>query len=201
MAESVTTALPLRADARRNRDALLEHAAQAFAVHGTETSLEDIARRANVGIGTLYRHFPSRDALVVATYERGVSLLCEAAPTLLAEYPADPDLALEHWMERYVEYVATKRGLAATLKAAVDRDDQLFVTVRQRINEAMESLLAAAIAAGRLRSDVRSADLIRALGGICMTSDAEDWREQSLRLLALLMDGLRYGAASPAVGH
>ena len=189
----------LRADARRNRDTLLESASQAFAEHGVDTSLEDIAKRAGVGIGTLYRHFPSRDALVIATYERGVSLLCDAAPTLLAEHPADPDVALAEWMDRYVEYIAAKRGLAATLKAAVDGNDELFVNVRARIYGAADTLLAAAASAGRIRPDVKGSDLLRALGGICMASDSDGWQDQARRLVALLMDGLRYGA-DPSVG-
>jgi AcrR family transcriptional regulator len=184
----------LRADARRNRDTLLEAASEAFAEHGVDTSLEDIARRAGVGIGTLYRHFPSREALVIATYERGVTLLCDAAPALLEEHPDEPDVALEQWMDRYVEYVATKRGLASTLKSAVDGNDQLFVKVRTRIYGAADSLLSAAVAAGRIRPDVQGADLLRALGGICMASDSDGWQEQSKRLVKLLMDGLRYGA-------
>jgi AcrR family transcriptional regulator len=186
----------LRADARRNRDTLLESAAQAFAEHGVDTSLEDIAKRAGVGIGTLYRHFPSRDALVIATYERGVSQLCDAAPTLLAEHPDEPEVALAEWMDRYVEYIATKRGLAATLKAAVDGNDELFVTVRARIYGAADSLLAAASSAGRIRADVQGSDLLRALGGICMASDSDGWQDQARRLVALLMDGLRYGAGA-----
>jgi AcrR family transcriptional regulator len=198
MAATVTSTVPRRADARRNRDALLESAAAAFAEHGTDTSLEDIARRAKVGIGTLYRHFASRDVLVVATYERGVALLCDAAPTLLAEHPDDPDVALELWMGRFVEYIAAKRGLASTLRAAVDTSDELFVAMRQRINGAVDSLLTAAVGAGRIRPDMDGSDLLRALGGICMASDAVDWQEQSLRLVGLLMDGLRYGAANPA---
>lgn len=186
----------LRADARRNRDTLLESAAQAFAEHGVDTSLEDIAKRAGVGIGTLYRHFPSRDALVIATYERGVSQLCDAAPTLLAEHPDEPEVALAEWMDRYVEYIATKRGLAATLKAAVDGNDA-FVNVRARIYGAADSLLAAAASAGRIRADVQGSDLLRALGGICMASDSDGWQDQARRLVALLMDGLRYGAGAP----
>jgi AcrR family transcriptional regulator len=198
MVQTESSVAPRRADARRNRDALLAAAAEAFTEHGTDTSLEDIARRANVGIGTLYRHFPTRDVLVIATYERGVSILCDAAPALLAEYPQDPDLALAQWMDAFVEYVAAKRGLAGTLRAAVDTNQEKFAVMRQRINDAVDSLLTAASDAGRIRPDVEGPDLLRALGGICMASDAVDWQEQSRRLVALLMDGLRYGATVPA---
>jgi AcrR family transcriptional regulator len=184
----------LRADARRNRDTLLESAAEAFAEHGVDTSLEDIARRSGVGIGTLYRHFPSRESLVIATYERGVTLLCDGAAELLAVHPDDPDKALEEWMDRYVAYVATKRGLASTLKAAMEGNDELFAGFRERVYAAADSLLSAAVSAGRIRPDIEGADLLRALGGICMVSDSEGWREQSRRLVKLLLDGLRYGA-------
>jgi AcrR family transcriptional regulator len=183
----------LRADARRNRDALLEAATAAFTERGVDTSLEDVARRAGVGIGTLYRHFPTRDALVEAAYRRGVESLCDAAAELLAE--SDPETALENWMLRFVGYVATKRGLAATLKLSGDAHTDLFAYVHERIRAAVDSLIKPAVAEGRLREDADGGDLIRALGGICMVSD--QGAEQARRLVSLLMDGLRYGARSP----
>ena len=187
----------LRADAKRNRETLLVCAGQAFAEHGTAASLEDVARRAGVGIGTLYRHFPTRDALVEAAYRHGVEQLCDAANQLLAEQP--PDLALELWMRDFVGYVATKRGLAATLKlSADDSHKELFAYVHDRIRAAIKSLVDAASATGRIRSDVDGDDLIRALGGICMVSDQVSWQDQARRLVSLLMDGLRYGAPTPA---
>jgi AcrR family transcriptional regulator len=201
--EAVVTASPrsdvadrvLRADAQRNRATLLECAGEAFAEHGTAASLEDVARRAGVGIGTLYRHFPTRDALVEAAYRHGVEQLCDAADRLLVEEP--PDVALEKWMTDFVGYVATKRGLASTLKlAAPDTHAELFADVHDRIKSAIKSLVDAAAATGRIRSDVEGGDLIRALGGICMVSDQAGWQDQARRLVALLMDGLRYGAPS-----
>jgi AcrR family transcriptional regulator len=186
------TTRALRADAKRNHDALLECAAQAFGERGTDTSLEDVARRAGVGIGTLYRHFPTRDALVEAAYRRGVEQLCDAAERLLIA--EEPDVALETWMREFVGYVATKRGLAATLKLAGDTHADLFAHVHQRIRSAIGSLVDAAAATGRIRSDVDGTDLIRALGGICMVSDQDGWQDRARRLVSLLMDGLRYGA-------
>ena len=187
-------ARPLRADARRNRDALLDAAAAAFAAHGIDASLEDIARRAGVGIGTLYRHFPTREAMVEAAYRHGVEQLCDAADELVATEPGD--VALEQWMLRFVGYVATKKGLAATLKNAGDADSraELFAYVHRRIREAMSALLTAAAGTGRIRVDVEATDLIRALGGICMVSDQPGWEDQAHRLITLLMDGMRYGA-------
>src|SRR5450631_3740575 len=183
-----------RADARRNREALLESAGEAFAEHGTAASLEDVARRAGVGIGTLYRHFPTREALVEAAYRHGVENLCDAAEQLLAS-EEQPDVALEIWMRDFVGYVATKRGLAATLKLdGADTHADLFAYVHDRIRAALKSLIDAAAATGRIRSDVDGTDLMRALGGICMVSDQPGWQEQARRLVSLLMDGLRYGA-------
>ncbi len=184
-----------RADAQRNHDALLKSAAAAFGARGVDASLEDIARGAGVGIGTLYRHFPSRDALVEAAYRRGVEDLCDAVSVLLAENT--PEVALDLWMRRFVDYVATKRGLAATLKLQGDEHNELFAYVHDRIRSAIGSLLETATAAGTIRADVDGADLLRALGGICMMSDVGDWKAQAYRLIGLLMDGLRYGVARP----
>ncbi len=182
----------LRADAQRNRDALLEAAAAAFTEHGTHTSLEDVARRAGVGIGTLYRHFPTREALVEAAYRRGVEAMCDDAARLLGEHP--PVLALEMWMSTFVGYVATKRGLASTLKQAADGNAELFAHVHERIRSTMATLVDAGAASGDIRADVAPADLLRALGGVCMVSDQPGWQDQARRLIALLMDGLRYTA-------
>jgi len=182
----------LRVDAQRNRDALLTAATEAFAEHGTETSLEDIARRAGVGIGTLYRHFPTRDALVVAAYRRGVEEACDNASRLLADEPSD--VALFEWMTSFVDYVASKRGLAMTLKQAQEGHDELFADMRAKMLASLTTMTDAAVADGGIRSDVQPADLLRAIGGICMMSDQPEWQEQARRMVALVMDGLRYGA-------
>jgi AcrR family transcriptional regulator len=182
----------LRADAQRNRDALLEAASAAFAEHGTDTSLEDVAKRAGVGIGTLYRHFPTREALVEAAYRRGVEAMCDEAAQLLGTHR--PAAALELWMTTFVGYVATKRGLASTLKQAADGNVELLAHVHNRLRTTMETLVEAAATAGEIRPDVAPADLLRAIGGVCMVSDQPGWQEQAHRLVGLLMDGLRYGA-------
>lgn len=188
---SATAARPMRADAQRNRDALLEAASAAFAENGVDTSLEDVAKRAGVGIGTLYRHFPTRDALIEAAYRRGVEQLCDAADELRATHEGDE--ALELWMQRFVGYVATKRGLAGALKLSGTGDHvELFTYVHERVRTAMAELIDAAVATGRIRPDVDGMDLIRALSGICMVSDQA--HEQARRLINLLLDGLRFGA-------
>jgi AcrR family transcriptional regulator len=189
---TVQSERPLRADAQRNRDKLLTVAVAAFAEHGIEASLEDIARRAGVGIGTLYRHFPTRDCLMEAVYRHQVELLCAAADDFLAT--KDPDEALTLWMERFVGHVATKRGMAMALKSVIGKDSELFAYCHGLIRESVTRLLTAAAEAGAVRSDVEAADLLKALSGICMVSDQPGWQDQARRLVNLLHDGLRYGA-------
>ena len=197
-----TVARPLRADAQRNRQALLLAAAAAFSENGVETSLEDIAQRAHVGIGTLYRNFPTREALIEAVYRNEVERLCDGIVELQAELP--PDLALAEWMQRFVAHVARKRGMAAALKQAaaasnttVDKKSELFVYAHERMRVAMSTLLDAGVAAGTVRADVDPMDLIRAMSGICLAIDQPGWLDQARRLVTLLMDGMRYGAGAP----
>jgi AcrR family transcriptional regulator len=184
---------PQRADARRNFDALLVAARDAFAENGTEASLEDIARRAGVGIGTLYRHFPTREHLVEVVYRREVEGLCHAADELASHHP--PDIALEQWMQRFVDYIATKRGLATSLRILLSTDSTLFSDVSGRVTLALRRLVEAAVADGSIRGDVDSSDVLHALSGIYSAPDSKDWRDRSRRLVSLLMDGLRFGAA------
>jgi AcrR family transcriptional regulator len=183
---------PQRADARRNRERLLAAAAVVYDEQGVDASLEEIARRAGVGIGTLYRHFPTRDAVTEAVYRREVGLLCDGVDELLAENGADA--ALSQWMRRFAGYVARKRGMAMALKRVIGADSELFVHSHQRIRDAIDTLLAAAVDAGAIRDDVDSDDLLRAMGGICMATDTPDWADRTGRLIDLLVDGLRYGA-------
>jgi len=185
-----------RADAMRNRARLVDAATQSFAEHGVDASLEDIARCAGVGIGTLYRHFPTRDSLVAAVYRNEVDVLCESADELLASLP--PDQALAAWMQRFVGYVATKRGMASALKSMMGTNTALFEECRRRMNDAATRLLGAAAAAGGVRSDISATDLLRAMGGICLATDNADLPEQARPLVALLLDGLRYGVGAPA---
>jgi AcrR family transcriptional regulator len=183
---------PLRADARRNRDRLVEVAAQAFAADGVDASLEEIARRAGVGIGTLYRHFPTREHLVEVVYRREVEGLCHAAEDLARQHPAD--VALELWMQRFVDYIGTKRGLANSLRLLLTTNSTLFSDTSGRVSGAMRRLIEAAAAAGKIRADVDASDVMHALGGIYSAPNTPDWRDRSGRLVKLLMDGLRFGA-------
>lgn len=181
-----------RADACRNRDRLLEVASAAFATLGIETSLEAIAKEAGVGIGTLYRHYPTRDALIEAVYRHNVELLCDGADELRETLP--PDEALAQWMQRFVAYVATKKGLATYLKSVVSADSDLFQSSQARAQATISKLVDAATEAGTIRPGVDGMDLLRALSGVCMMTDQHSGPEQGARVATLLMDGLRYGA-------
>lgn len=194
---SITPEKPLRADAQRNRDKLLAAASDAFAECGTDVSLEAVARRAGVGIGTLYRHFPTRDALVEAAYRAEVEHLARAADELLAEHPPDEALAL--WLDRFVEYAAAKRGMLEALRSLSAGREDFFAGTRVQIVGALTTLLDAAHAAGTIRDDVEPGDIMRATGAIWAMNDDEDWQANARKLLALLMDGLRAGASSRGV--
>jgi AcrR family transcriptional regulator len=188
-----TAAKPLRADARRNRDRLLEAAVRAFsqeAPDGPEVTLDAIARAAGVGIGTLYRHFPTREALIDAAYRSELDRLCDAAGELLETLP--PDAALRAWMDRFVDYMTTKRGMADALRAVIASGGNPFEHSRSRLTAAVTELLAAGAAAGTVRGDVAPADVFASLGGVSLAAGEPAQRDQASRVLDLLMDGLRY---------
>ena len=188
-------ARPLRADARRNRDRLVEVAKAAFSERGAEAALEDIARRAGVGVGTLYRHFPTREHLVEAVYRQEVEALSLAAEALARDYP--PDRALAEWMQRFVGYIAAKRGMAGSLRLLISSKSGLFSDASGLVQGALHRLVDAAREAGSIRDDVDASDIFHALSGIYNAPDTPEWQDRSRRMIALLMDGLRWGAALP----
>ncbi len=196
VATMTVTDRPLRADAQRNRDNLLSAATEAFAAGGEEVALEAVAARAGVGIGTLYRHFPNRDALVVAAYQHEVDALCAAAAELLATRSADE--ALRAWAERFADYIATKRGMGNALRSAASSDSPLFAQTRERILGALRLLLDAGAASGTLRSDVDPKDVMRVINGIWYLPSGPQWRDDVGRMLDLVIDGLRYGVPESA---
>lgn len=185
-----------RSDASRNRERLVEVAADAFAASGIDTSLERIAKDAGVGIGTLYRHFPTRDALVEAVFRHNVDVLCDGAEQLATTLP--PDQALAEWMQRFVAYVPGKKGLATYLKSVVDADSDLFASTHARVAETIQSLMQAASDAGAIRPGVDGMDLLRGLSGVCMMAVPTGGAEHGATVATLLMDGLRYRAPAPA---
>jgi AcrR family transcriptional regulator len=192
----VTDLTTQRSDARRNREKLLAAAADAFATSGVSSSLEEIARQAGVGVGTLYRHFPSREALVAATYRHEVEQLCDSVEDLKAAMP--PDAALRAWMDGFIRYTAAKRGMGEALQAVMASDSALYADAYAGLVAALDALIGAAVTAGTIRPDARGEDVLRALGAIWMIRESEQREEQAKRVLDLLMDGLRYDASRPS---
>jgi AcrR family transcriptional regulator len=178
-----------RADGQRNRERLVEAAKAAFADAGADVSLEEIARRAGVGIGTLYRHFPSRDAVIEAVYRREVQQLADAAARLMAEQ--SPREALHAWMGVFVEYIATKKLIFPALANAAGDRSELYATAGATMTGAMAQLVARAKAAGDIRADADPEDLLRALLGFTYGNTSPGWRASALRLIEILMDGLK----------
>ena len=178
---------PKRADARRNYEKVLAAAREAFAEGGESTSLEEIARRAGVGIGTLYRHFPNRQALLEALYVGEVEELCRSAAELDA---ADPWEALNSWFMGFIGYLATKRALANELLNHMDPGAPLFQACRQEMFAAGEPLLKRAQDAGVVRPDVTIVDVIQMVAGIGKIPGGE--RGQTEHILRIALDGLRY---------
>jgi AcrR family transcriptional regulator len=177
-----------RADSARNRERLIEAARAAFAREGAEASLEEIARSAQLGIGTLYRHFPTRLDLLEAVYRREVGQLAEAAPRLLAERPAFE--ALREWMRLSIDYLATKRVIAPALAASAGAS-QIYAASGGLITEAMTMLVERAVKNGDIRSDVDAGDLLRAMVGLSYGYTEPGWEASARRLVDILMDGLR----------
>jgi AcrR family transcriptional regulator len=183
---------PRRSDARRNYDKLIAAGRDAFTEDGKAASLEDVARRAGVGIGTLYRHFPSRQNLLEAVYVEEVDALCRSAVELADEPPWE---ALVGWLHRFVGYLATKQALAEELLAYNDRDADVFQSCRRTMYAGGEPLLVRAQEAHVVRADTNIAEVIQLVGGIAKIQTADP--EQLDRLLDMALDGLRYqGSAS-----
>jgi AcrR family transcriptional regulator len=178
-----------RADAIRNRERVLEAAKAVFSAGGPDASLEAVARTAGVGIGTLYRHFPTREALFEAVYRREVQHLADLAEQLKQE--AKPVDALRHWMRSNVKFVATKKGMSAALALAAYKNSELFSYSFERLTRAVGELLDRAIAAGEIRDDIGPEDLLRALVGMCYMQDQPGWQTSVLRLVDVFIDGLR----------
>nr|WP_246701139.1 TetR/AcrR family transcriptional regulator [Rhodopseudomonas sp. BR0C11] len=171
---------------------LLEAALAVFATAGVDAPVRDIAEKAGVGVGTLYRHFPQRSDLIVAVFRNEVDACADAAAALAADY--SPLEALSRWMQRYVDFIATKRGLAAALYSGNPAYDSLPVYFEQRLRPALQSLLDAAGAAGEVRRDVDPFDLLKAVAQLCNSAPGGD-PDHTSRMVGLLLDGLRYGAA------
>jgi AcrR family transcriptional regulator len=183
----------VRADARRNEDVVLEAAKAVFITSGVDAPVREIAAKAGVGVGTLYRRFPTRSDLVAAVFRREVDACAAEAAAMAAEMP--PGEALAAWLRRYTEFITTKRGLAAALRSGDLAFSALPSYFRNSFEPALGSLLKAAAAAGEVRTGVDPYDLLRAVGNLSVSADSNG-DDHTQRMVDLLIDGLRYGTGS-----
>jgi AcrR family transcriptional regulator len=181
-----------RADAQRNVDRLLETALAVFATSGVDAPVREIAEKAGVGVGTVYRHFPQRSDLIAAVFRREIDACADAASILAAEH--EPGEALARWMQRYVDFIAAKRGLAAALHSGNPAYDTLPAYFQKRLEPTLRALLESAAAAGVVRADIPAKDLLGAVASLCPHAHNQG-TEQARRMVSLLVDGLRYGAS------
>ncbi|MEV7377708.1 TetR/AcrR family transcriptional regulator [Streptomyces lydicus] len=182
-------ARPKRTDARRNEETLLDAAAAVFVTSGVEAPVRDIAAKAGVGMGTIYRHFPTRADLIIAVYRHQVDACAEAGPTLLAT-SATPYAALGRWIDLFVDFLVTKHGLAAVLQSDNTGFETLHAYFLDRLVPVCAQLLDAAADAGEIRSDLAAYELMRGVGNLCIGADG-DPRYDARRLVELLIAGLR----------
>lgn len=185
-------ARPVRADAQRNVDALLEAAGAVFAASGVDAPMREIAARAGVGVGTLYRHFPQRSDLIVAIFRREIDACADAARALSGQH--GPAEALSRWMQRYVDFLSAKRGLAAALHSGDPAYKPLPAYFEQRLKPALCALLGNAAISGEVRAGVEADDLLGAVSSLCMAAQGAEGLARARRMVALLTDGVRHGA-------
>lgn len=178
-----------RKDAQRNQQSLLDAAAAVFVTSGVEAPVRDIAAKAGVGMGTIYRHFPTRADLVIAVYRHQVEACAEAGPALLAAGPT-PHAALGQWLRLFVDFLVTKHGLAAAMQADNAGFEALHAYFLDRLLPVCTELLDAAVAAGEIRSDITAYPLMRGIGNLCIGAET-DSRYDARRLVGLLVEGLR----------
>ncbi|MEU1213598.1 TetR/AcrR family transcriptional regulator [Streptomyces sp. NPDC005790] len=180
---------PRRADARRNKETLLDAAASVFVASGVEAPVRDIAAEAGVGMGTIYRHFPTRADLIVAVYRHQIEACAEAGPALLAS-SASPHAALGRWIDLFVDFLVTKHGLAAALQSDSVGFEALHASFLDRLLPVCTQLLDAAAEAGEIRPGLHAYELMRGVGNLCVGAES-DPRYDARRLVALLVEGLR----------
>ncbi|HEX6347440.1 helix-turn-helix domain-containing protein [Umezawaea sp.] len=185
------TGKPKRADARRNEGTLLDAAAAVFVESGVEAPVRDIAARAGVGMGTIYRHFPTRADLIIAVYRHQVEACADAGPALL-ESSASPHVALARWIDLFVDFLVTKHGLAAVLRSDNAGFDALHSYFLDRLLPVCARLLDAAVSSGEIRSDLDAYQLMRGVGNLCIGAEQDD-RYDARGLVGVLVAGLRVG--------
>lgn len=193
-AEGVSARRPKRADARRNEQRLLEVAAALFVTSGVEVPVRDIAAKAGVGTGTIYRHFPTRAELIIAVYRYQVEACAEAGPALLAS-SASPHAALGRWIDGFVDFLTTKHGLAAVLQSDDPGFQALHVYLVERLEPVCVRLLEAAVEAGEIRAGQDAYELMRGIGNLCIGAGSDE-RYDARRLVELVIAGLRHGVTA-----
>jgi AcrR family transcriptional regulator len=184
-----STERSVRADAQRNIEALLEAAKAVFATSGVDAPVREIAAKAGVGVGTVYRHFPQRADLIAAVFRREIDACADAAPKLADQHESFE--ALARWLQRYAAFIATKRGLAPALHSGNSAFESLRAYFEKRLRPALRTLLESAAAAGAIRTDVNADDILGAVASLCIHSDRPG---RAQRMVTLLVDGLRYGS-------
>jgi AcrR family transcriptional regulator len=184
----------MRADAQRKMNSLLLAAMEVFAKSGVDAPVREIAERAGVGLGTVYRHFPQRADLIVAVFQSRVDACADAASVLAIKY--EPGEALARWMQRFVDFIATKRGLGAALHSGDPAYSALPGYFNKRLLPALKTLLDTAVAAGVVRPGIEAEDLLRAVATLCHGPHGDE-PVYARRMVSLLVDGLRYGASAP----
>ncbi|MEE4596018.1 helix-turn-helix domain-containing protein [Streptomyces sp. DSM 41524] len=182
----------MRAHALRNRNALIAAAHEAFAQGELDIRIEEIARRAGVGVGTLYRHFETREAIIEAVYRERVDDLCGTAAHLLGTLA--PDEALYEFLQRLIGHAAASRGMAVALETVLTSGSPVFARARSQMVDAVASLITATAATGAIREDVAPETVFRAMGGVCASHHQPEWEAGARAVVDLLFDGLRYGA-------
>jgi AcrR family transcriptional regulator len=183
----------MRADAQRKMSSVLQSAMEVFRTSGVDAPVREIAERAGVGLGTVYRHFPQRSDLILAVFQTQVDACADAASVIASKY--EPGEALARWMQRYVDFLSTKRGLAATLDSADPAYIGVPVYFKKRMRPALKTLLDAAVAARVVRPGIEADDLLRAVATLCHGAHGEE-PAYARKMVELLVDGLRYGAGT-----
>ncbi|HEY9681614.1 MAG TPA: TetR/AcrR family transcriptional regulator [Oculatellaceae cyanobacterium] len=181
----------VRVDKLRNLKALIETAKEVFATSGVDAPVREIAEKAGVGLGTVYRHFPQRADLIAAVFRHEVDACSDAAAALVAEHESAEALAL--WIQHYADFLATKKGLAPALRSGDPAYENLRSYFDERVRPALEMLLERSVKAGKIRSDANADDILSAVAGLCMSAYSGD-REKTRRMIGFFVDGLRYGA-------
>ncbi len=182
---------PLRADAQRNRQTLLATAREVFSAGELEIRMEDIARKAGVGVGTLYRHFETREALIEAVYQQEIDMLCASAADLLGTMSADE--AFSTFLNRLIAHAADNRGLATALIAGMVQNSPAFTRGSGQVMEAVTLLLNAAVNEKRFRADIEPTTVLIVVGALCSAQNDPSWQQRAQAVVALLLDGLRFG--------